>query len=327
LVKTTVPSYDSSASRRSADADAPPDLHARPMILGAGLSLARAAAVARVRPPLTSRRASRTPRGPAGRSASGTTTTAMEASTYGEHSVHFASGGQTDADAAVAAAVARADVPVVLGSKSFTRKAILTEMGLPYRVVVADIDEKAIRMDTPEALVAALAGAKADAIVARLRNGTAKSVGDVGDDNVTVSNEVWSTRSLLITCDQVVVHEGAIREKPESEAQARLFVRSYGDAPATTVGAVAVTDVLTGERFGPIVDRCSVFFNPIPDDVVDALIAEGTCLHCAGGLMVEHPKMISLTKKTEGSTDALMGLSKASVGELLLRALEKRERC
>ena len=291
------------------------------MILGAGLSLARAAAAARVRPPLTSRCASRTPRGPAGRSASGTTTTAMEASTYGEHSVHFASGGQTDADAAVAAAVARAGVSVVLGSKSFTRKAILTEMGLPYRVVVADIDEKAIRMDTPEALVAALAGAKADTIVARLRNGTAKSV---GDDDVTSFD---TTRSLLITCDQVVVHEGAIREKPESEAQARLFVRSYGDAPATTVGAVAVTDVLTGERFGPIVDRCSVFFNPIPDDVVDALIAEGTCLHCAGGLMVEHPKMISLTKKTEGSTDALMGLSKASVGELLLRALEKRERC
>ena len=291
------------------------------MILGAGLSFARAAAVTRVRPPLTSTRASRTPRGPAGRSASGTTTTAMEASTYGEHSVHFASGGQTDADAAVAAAVARAGVSVVLGSKSFTRKAILTEMGLPYRVVVADIDEKAIRMDTPEALVAALAGAKADTIVARLRNGTAKSV---GDDDVTSFD---TKRSLLITCDQVVVHEGAIREKPESEAQARLFVRSYGDAPATTVGAVAVTDVLTGERFGPIVDRCSVFFDPIPDDVVDALIAEGTCLHCAGGLMVEHPKMISLTKKTEGSTDALMGLSKASVGELLLRALEKRERC
>ena len=64
----------------------------------------------------------------------------MEASTYGEHSVHSASGGQTDADAAVAAAVARAGVPVVLGSKSFTRKAILGEMGLPYRVVVADID-------------------------------------------------------------------------------------------------------------------------------------------------------------------------------------------
>ena len=279
------------------------------MILGARLSLARAATAARVRPPLASRRASRTPRGPAGWSASGTTTTAMADSTHGEHSVHVASGGQTDADATVAAAVARAGVAVVLGSKSFTRKAILAEMGVPYRVVVADIDEKAIRMDTPEALVAALADAKADAIVARMR-----SDADDADD------------ALLITCDQVVVHEGAIREKPESEAEARAFVRSYGASPATTVGAVLVTDLATGERFGPIVDRCVVHFDPIPDDVVDHLIAEGTCLHCAGGLMVEHPKMTALTRKTEGSTDALMGLSKASVGGLLLRALEKRRR-
>ena len=279
------------------------------MILGARLSLARAATAARVRPPLASRRASRTPRGPAGWSASGTTTTAMADSTYGEHSVHVASGGQTDADATVAAAVARAGVAIVLGSKSFTRKAILAEMGVPYRVVVADIDEKAIRMDTPEALVAALADAKADAIVARMR-----SDADDADD------------ALLITCDQVVVHEGAIREKPESEAEACAFVRSYGASPATTVGAVLVTDLATGERFGPIVDRCVVHFDPIPDDVVDHLIAEGTCLHCAGGLMVEHPKMTALTRKTEGSTDALMGLSKASVGGLLLRALEKRRR-
>ena len=279
------------------------------MILGARLSIARAATAARVRPPLASRRASRTPRGPAGWSASGTTTTAMADSTYGEHSVHVASGGQTDADATVAAAVARAGVAIVLGSKSFTRKAILAEMGVPYRVVVADIDEKGIRMDTPEALVAALADAKADAIVARMR-----SDADDADD------------ALLITCDQVVVHEGAIREKPESEAEARAFVRSYGASPATTVGAVLVTDLATGERFGPIVDRCVVHFDPIPDDVVDHLIAEGTCLHCAGGLMVEHPKMTALTRKTEGSTDALMGLSKASVGGLLLRALEKRRR-
>ena len=291
------------------------------MILGARLSLARAATAARVRPPLASRRASRTPRGPAGWSASGTTTTAMADSTYGEHSVHVASGGQTDADATVAAAVARAGVAIVLGSKSFTRKAILAEMGLPYRVEVADIDEKAIRMDTPEALVAALAGAKADAIVARMRDASTRDA-----SAMSTAAEIDVNDALLITCDQVVVHEGAIREKPESEAEARAFVRSYGESPASTVGAVVVTDLLTGERFGPLVDRCVVYFDPIPDDVVEFLIAEGTCLDCAGGLMVEHPKMTALTKKTEGSTDALMGLSKASVGGLLLRALEKRQR-
>ena len=297
------------------------------MILGARLSLARAAAAARVRPPRAARRASRTPRGPAGRSASVPTTTAMEASTYGEHSVHSASGGQTDADAAVAAAVARAGVPVVLGSKSFTRKAILGEMGLPYRVVVADIDERAIRMDTPEALVSALAAAKADAIVARIRDGTARVSIDGGghsDDDDDGHLEDSLSACLLITCDQVVVYDGAIREKPTDAAEARRFITSYGEKPVSTVGAVAVTDLVTGERFGPIVDRATVRFDPIPTHVVDFLIAEGTCLHCAGGLMVEHPKMVALAGETKGSADALMGLSKATVGRLLLEALEKR---
>jgi septum formation protein len=253
----------------------------------------------------------------------------MEASTYGEHSVHSASGGQTDADAAVAAAVARAGVPVVLGSKSFTRKAILGEMGLPYRVVVADIDERAIRMDTPEALVSALANAKADAIVARIRDGTVSvSVdggGDVFDPRVDdgSSNDSLSA-CLLITCDQVVVYDGAIREKPRDASEARRFITSYGEKPVSTVGAVAVTDLVTGERFGPLVDRATVRFDPIPTHVVDFLIDEGTCLHCAGGLMVEHPKMVALAAETEGSADALMGLSKATVGALLLEALEKR---
>jgi septum formation protein len=263
-------------------------------------------------------------------SASVPTTTAMEASTYGEHSVHSASGGQTDADAAVAAAVARAGVPVVLGSKSFTRKAILGEMGLPYRVVVADIDERAIRMDTPEALVSALANAKADAIVARIRDGTVSvSVdggGDVFDprgDRDGSSNDSLSA-CLLITCDQVVVYDGAVREKPRDACEARRFITSYGEKPVSTVGAVAVTDLVTGERFGPLVDRATVRFDPIPTHVVDFLIDEGTCLHCAGGLMVEHPKMVALAAETEGSADALMGLSKATVGALLLEALEKR---
>jgi septum formation protein len=255
----------------------------------------------------------------------------MEASTYGEHSVHSASGGQTDADAAVAAAVARAGVPVVLGSKSFTRKAILGEMGLPYRVVVADIDERAIRMDTPEALVSALANAKADAIVSRIRDGTVSvSVDELRgdatdgrvDDDGTSSDSL--SKCLLITCDQVVVYDGAIREKPRDACEAKRFITSYGEKPVSTVGAVAVTDLVTGERFGPLVDRSTVRFDPIPQDVVDFLIDEGTCLHCAGGLMVEHPKMVALAAETQGSADALMGLSKATVGALLLEALEKR---
>ena len=40
--------------------------------------------------------------------------------------------------------------------------------------------------------------------------------------------------TLLITADQVVVYEGVIREKPESDAEARAFIAGYGVAPAVT---------------------------------------------------------------------------------------------
>ena len=59
----------------------------------------------------------------------------------GEASVGEASGGQTSADAATAAELKDAGIKVILGSKSFTRKAILKEMGIDYTVAVADIDE------------------------------------------------------------------------------------------------------------------------------------------------------------------------------------------
>ena len=41
-----------------------------------------------------------------------------------------------------------------------------------------------------------------------------------------------------------------------------------------------------------LMSRCSppqVEFKSIPEEVVDQLVAEGTCYSCAGGLMVEHP--------------------------------------
>jgi septum formation protein len=48
-------------------------------------------------------------------------------------------------------------------------------------------------------------------------------------------------RTLLITSDQVVVHEGVVREKPESEAEARAFIAGYGVSPAKTAGLALFT--------------------------------------------------------------------------------------
>lgn len=231
---------------------------------------------------------------------------------YGAHVVAAATGARTPADDAVAAALDRAGLHVVLGSKSSTRRAILTEMGVSHEIVTADIDEKAIRRDDPKELVLALADAKADAIVARLRT-----------DSSTIKSPIDD--ALLITADQVVVYDGVIREKPESEAEARAFIAGYGVAPAVTVGAIAVTDLRTGRRVVRA-DSSSIAFDPVPEEVIDFLVEEGECAFCAGGLMVEHPKMAPLTREIKGSMDSLMGLSKTVVGGLLMDAIAEREK-
>ena len=61
------------------------------------------------------------------------------------------------------------NIRVILGSKSATRKQILKEMKIEYATISADIDEKAIRFEDPSRLVEALARAKAEAILERIR--------------------------------------------------------------------------------------------------------------------------------------------------------------
>lgn len=185
---------------------------------------------------------------------------------------------------------------IILGSASAARQSILREMGFNFTVMIADIDERAIRRENPEDLVIALAEAKAEAIISKIAN-------------LKSSAEISSEPLLLITADQVVVHEGVIREKPTSEEEARLFIKGYSRAPACTVGSVMVTNLKTGlKKVGW--DKAEVYFHPIPDDVVESLIKEGTVFKVAGGLLVEHPLTSPLVEAMVGSIDSVMGLPK-----------------
>ena len=104
------------------------------------------------------------------------------------------------------------------------------EFGFAFDTMSADIDEKAIRHDTPETLVLELAHAKANAILDRMKS------------------EGCSMEGYLLTCDQVVVHEGKILEKPENEEEARKFIQGYSKSPASTVGSVVCTDLRKNRR-------------------------------------------------------------------------------
>jgi septum formation protein len=221
---------------------------------------------------------------------------------------------------------------VILGSSSSSRRAIMDELlagypGLSYEVVTADINEKALRDPKPEALVKQLAHAKADAIVAKLRaaaTGGGEAAAGAAAPAAAAAAAAAPTDenpAYLITCDQVVVHEGKILEKPESADEARAMIRGYTrDAPASTVGAVVVTRLPGGERHEAL-EVCVIRMDPLPEEDVEALVAEGEVMWCAGGLMVEHERVAPRVAAMEGGgDDAVRGLGRATVARLLCDA-------
>ncbi|XP_025012614.1 7-methyl-GTP pyrophosphatase isoform X2 [Ricinus communis] len=226
------------------------------------------------------------------------------------------------------ATASSSSVKIILGSSSVARRKILAEMGYEFTVTSADIDEKCIRKEKPEELVMALAEAKADAIIAKLQ----------ADNNQEKDAEL-----ILAAADTVVVYEGAIREKPSSEEEARQFMKGllnillflyfessfdcipilnadYSGGHAATVSSVLVTNLKTGFRKVEF-DRVEIFFHEIPDEVIEKLIEEGLVLRVAGGLIIEHPLILPYVKEVVGTTDSVMGLPKSLTEKLMKEAL------
>ncbi|KAL2242013.1 UNVERIFIED_CONTAM: 7-methyl-GTP pyrophosphatase [Sesamum indicum] len=210
---------------------------------------------------------------------------------------------------------------IILGSSSVARKKILADMGFEFTTMSADIDEKAIRKEKPEDLVTALAEAKANAIVGKLKN-VENQEKDAKPTLVIAADTVENVQpkrhgkedaepTLLITCDQlhvffcltlnkndleVVVYEGMIREKPSSEEEAREFIKGYSGSHAATLSSVLVTNLSTGLRKGDW-DKVEIHFHDIPEQIIDNLIKEGNVLNVAGGLIIEHPLVLPYVKE------------------------------
>ncbi|CAH8390774.1 unnamed protein product [Eruca vesicaria subsp. sativa] len=191
---------------------------------------------------------------------------------------------------------------LVLGSSSIARRSVLTDMGYQFTLMSADIDEKSIRKEKPEDLVLALAEAKAEAIMQRIPD---------DDDDIK--------EALLVTCDQVVVYENTIREKPSSVEEAREYIRGYSKGHTATVSSVVVTNLKTGFRKGGV-DRVEIYFNEISEEIIEKLIEEGMVLKVAGALLIEHPLISPCVKEVVGTTDSVMGLPKELTEKLLKEA-------
>lgn len=173
---------------------------------------------------------------------------------------------------------------IILGSESRGRREIMERAGYVFDVIPAHIDEKAIRFSHPSALTLALALAKRDALLPR-----------IGEP------------ALLITSDQVVVYDGAIREKPVDVEEAERYLRTAHLLPSETVTAVAVTNTATG-RSVAAVDTAKAYFRKIPEVVIAEYIRTGDAFTQSGGFDCEHPLIAPYVARLEGERESMVGL-------------------
>jgi septum formation protein len=213
--------------------------------------------------------------------------------------------------------------PLILGSGSFTRKLILSEMGIDFIVIKRPIDEQEIGdrdNDKPEELVLKLAKAKMKHLVQELSSGRCDE--EIRNSSIISENKLLSY--VVLTGDQVVTHCGNILEKPLSLEEAKDFVSRYATSPPSTVGSCVIEHIPSGFQVSGV-DTATIFFHSNigsvdvnGKDLVDRLHEVGApVLDCAGGLMIEHEFVQPYIQRIDGTQDSVMGLSKELVEKLL----------
>lgn len=159
-------------------------------------------------------------------------------------------------------------VPVLLlASASPARRRLLEQAGVPHRVRVSGVDEDQIHHADPAELVRLLAEAKATAV--------AQELDPVADAEITA----------VLGCDSVLSFEGQVFGKPSSPVEAiERWQRMAGRCGSLLTGHCLI------RRGQPDVLACVetlVRFAPLSKAEIEAYVASGEPLQCAGGFALE----------------------------------------
>ena len=183
---------------------------------------------------------------------------------------------------------------IILASASPRRKKILDEMGLCFKVMIADVDE--VRMDDdPRATVSENAGLKCDWAAKRNPN------------------------SIVIAADTVVVFDGRCLGKPQSMDEATSMLRSFSGKSQTVYTGVAFCLHEKGDKDIILsVEKSVVHFRELSDKVIEKYLSLVNPLDKAGGYDIDqHGDLI--IAGYEGSWTNIMGLPKDIIAEYLCR--------
>jgi septum formation protein len=179
---------------------------------------------------------------------------------------------------------------IILASTSRYRRELLARLGLPFTAQAPDVAEDAIEGETPEAMAARLAHAKARSIDAR--------------------------GALVIGSDQVASLDGRLLRKPGTADVAVSQLRAAQGRTVQFHTAVAVIATDSGTTLAHV-DRTEVRFRRLDDAALSTYVRLENPLDCAGSFKSEGLGIVLFDKITSDDPTALIGLPMIFVAHAL----------
>lgn len=194
---------------------------------------------------------------------------------------------------------------LLLASASPARRRLLEQAAIAHRVAVSGVEEEAFEEADARRLVQRLAEAKATAVRDRL--GQIAPASHRPDGGATAAAD--AAISAVLGCDSLLLFAGEIYGKPRTAAQAverwRRMAGGWGEL--LTGHCLLPADGSSGEvRLATVSTR--VLFASIEEAAIQAYVASGEPLACAGGFALEG-RGGALVERIEGCVSNVIGLS------------------
>lgn len=179
---------------------------------------------------------------------------------------------------------------LILASKSISRRQILENAGVTFNWVDANVDEAHIKQQgiadqlSPDDIALSLAHAKAERIF---------------NDNID---------ALVLGCDQILVCDGAIYDKPVNISEARTHLTCFRGRPHTLISAMTILQ--SNAEPWCFIDHATLTIRNMSDVFLDEYLqSEGESILSSVGAYRLEGRGIQLFDDIVGNYFTILGLS------------------
>ena len=172
---------------------------------------------------------------------------------------------------------------VILASSSIFRKQLLSKLGIPFRCISPDIDERRIKDESVSEYVLRLSIEKAKKIA------------------------LDQKKSIVIGSDEVADLHGQILGKPITRNKAKKQLRLMSGNKVVFRTGLCVINSETGKYYSSV-NNYTIFFKTLDSNIINNYLDNDDVLKCAASIRIEG-LAINLVKSMRGSDpSSIMGL-------------------